>query len=76
MTRVHHRHYCHLYHNEHWFSLFPIQNSLEFGNKNDTAKCSNIVAQPNVHVIKIRWLNLTFIISQKHGVISAEIKQF
>ena len=76
MTRVYHRHHCHLYHNQHWISLFPIKNSLECGTKNDNAKFSNIVPQSSLHVNKIRWLNLTFIISQKHGEFPAEIKQF
>ena len=71
-----HHHHCHLYHDQHWFPLFPIKNSLESGVKNDTAKCSNLVARPNVHVTEIRWLNLTFIICLKHGVFSAEMKQF
>ena len=76
MTRVYHRHHCHLYHNQHWISLFPIKNSLECETKNDNAKFSNIVPQSSLHVNKIRWLNLTFIISQKHGEFPAEIKQF
>lgn len=58
------------------FLFFPIKNSLECGTKNDNAKFSNIVPQSNRHVNKIRWLNLTFIISQKHGEFPAEIKQF